>query len=92
MIRQLNINNIVCKYCNSKAVVKFGTYESKQRYWCKSCKRKFIANDSLFNMKTPANQVSSAVDMFYRGMSINDIRQHLRGFVATMFVLALAKI
>jgi putative transposase len=70
--------NVICKYCGSNATVKYGLYEGLQRYWCKSCKRKFIANDSLFRMKTPANQVSSALDMYYRGMSVNDIRQHLQ--------------
>ena len=48
-------NIVVCKYCASKDVVKYGSYESKQRYWCKVCKRKFIPNDSLFRMKTPAS-------------------------------------
>lgn len=70
-------DHIVCKYCNSDSVVKFGKLDSVQRYWCKICKRKFIPNDSLFRMKTPANQVSSALSMYYEGMSINAIRRHL---------------
>jgi transposase-like protein len=65
MDSQQNENSVVCKYCNSKTVVKYGTYESKQRYWCKSCKRKFIPNDSLFRMKTTASQVSSSLNMYY---------------------------
>jgi putative transposase len=71
-------NPVVCKYCNSNAVVKFGTYEGIQRYWCKVCQRKFRANDELYQMKTPANQVSSAVGMYYEGMSLNGIRRHLQ--------------
>jgi putative transposase len=69
--------NIICKHCGSNAIVKFGTYEGTQRYWCKSCERKFSADDYLFRMKTPANQVSSALDMYYKGMSIEDICEHL---------------
>jgi putative transposase len=69
--------NVVCKHCGSNAVVKFGTYEGVQRYWCKVCKRKFRANDHLFQMKTPYYQVSSAIDDYYKGDSINEIRDSL---------------
>ena len=66
---------IICKNCGSTLVVKFGKYNDIQRYWCKDCKRKFKADDTLFYMKTPANQVSSALNMYYEGMSIKAIRQ-----------------
>ncbi len=39
------MNNITCKYCYSPKVVKYGTFEGKQRYWCKVCKRKFVEGD-----------------------------------------------
>ncbi len=69
-----NTNSIPkCKYCGSEGVVKFGTYKGVQRYWYKVCKRKFKADDTLFHMKTPANQVSSALNMYYEGMSIKAI-------------------
>ncbi len=67
----------MCKHCGSSGVVKFGTYKGVQRYYCKVCKRKFTANDNLFHMKTPANQVSSALSMYYEGMSIKAIRRQL---------------
>jgi putative transposase len=73
----INPNTVTCKYCNSNAVVKFGTFEGIQRYWCKSCKRKFRANDHLFQMKTPYIQVASALDDYYKGDSINEIRDSL---------------
>jgi len=69
---------ITCKHCGSGGVVKFGTYKSVQRYWCKVCKRKFKADDTLFHMKTPANQISSALNMYYEGMSIKAIRRNLQ--------------
>lgn len=71
------IQDISCKYCGSKAVVKFGTFEGIQRHWCKVCNRKFRANDHLFQMKTPHYQVSSAIDNYYKGGSINEIRDTL---------------
>ena len=72
------IEDIKCKYCGSSGVVKFGTYKGVQRYWCKSCQRKFKADDTLFYMQTPANQVSSALNMYYEGMSIKAIRRQLQ--------------
>ncbi len=71
------IQDISCKYCGSKAVVKFGMFEGIQRHWCKACNRKFRANDHLFGMKTPYYQVSSALDNYYKGDSINEIRDNL---------------
>jgi putative transposase len=72
-----DIQGISCKYCGSKAVVKFGSYEGIQRHWCKACNRKFRANDHLFNMKTPYYQVSSALDDYFKGDSISEIRDSL---------------
>lgn len=72
-------SDVACKYCNSPSVVKYGLVKGTQRYFCKSCRRKFSANDRLFRMKTPANQVSSALNMYYEGVSIGGICRHLLG-------------
>ena len=66
-----------CKYCGSKSIVKYGVFQGMQYWWCKSCKHKFADNDALPEMKTPLNQVASALSMFYEGMSLNAIRRHL---------------
>lgn len=69
---------VTCKNCGSTDVVKFGSYKGVQRYFCKSCQRKFKADADLFHGKVPAEYSSSAVDMYYRGMSLKDIRSHLK--------------
>lgn len=69
---------IACKHCGSEAIVKFGTYKGVQRYFCKSCTRKFKADADAFHGKVPSEYVSSAVNMYYTGMSINEIRSHLK--------------
>jgi putative transposase len=69
---------ITCKHCGSEAIVKFGSYKGVPRYWCKVCKRKFKADNTLFHMKTPTNQISSSLNMWYEGMSQNAIRRHLK--------------
>ncbi len=69
---------ITCKYCGSEAIVKFGSYKGVPRYWCKVCKRKFKADNTLFHMKTPVNQISSTLNMRYEGMSQHAIRRQLK--------------
>ena len=66
-----------CKYCGSTNIVRYGQTGGVQYWWCKSCKRKFADNDAIAGMKTPLKQVSSALGMYYRGMSIDEIRHQL---------------
>lgn len=72
------ITKITCKNCGSEAVVKFGSYKGCQRYWCKSCQRKFKADSSPFHMKASPEHISAALSMYYSGSSISDIRNHLK--------------
>lgn len=72
------VTKVTCKNCGSDGVVKFGTYKGVQRYYCKACKRKFKADDSLFHMRVPADYISQALSMYYSGSSISDIRNHLK--------------
>jgi len=69
---------INCKYCSSSAVTKSGVYKGIQRYLCKNCRRKFKADYNLFYMRVPAKYVSCALDMYYEGLSVNNIRDYLR--------------
>ena len=66
-----------CKYCGSTNIVRYGRANAVQYWWCKDCKRKFADNDALPEMKTPMMQVAAALSMYYRGMSIDEIRGHL---------------
>ena len=72
------MGNINCKYCQSENIIKYGKYKGVQLYYCKDCGSKFKDDDTLFHMKTPANQVSSALNMYYEGMSIKAIRRNLK--------------
>lgn len=67
-----------CKNCGSTAVSKYGVYKGVQRYFCKVCKRKFKDDDNPFHMHVPANQITSALSMYYEGMSLNAIRRHFQ--------------
>jgi len=78
MIEKKTVEVITCKDCGSTAIVKYGTYKGNQRYYCKDCKRKFKDDDTQFHEKKPSQYISSAVNMYYTGMSLNDIRNHLK--------------
>lgn len=67
-----------CKYCESSNVVRFGHSKQRQRLLCRDCNRTFMDTDALAGMKTPADQVASALSMYYEGMSLNAIRRHLQ--------------
>jgi len=71
-------NNYNCKYCHSDNVVKFGTYEGIQRYWCKDCRRKFVPDRAVPKMKTPLAAVASAMSCYFGGMPLDAIQRHLQ--------------
>lgn len=80
MVSQLKIinNDVKCKYYGSPAIVKYGTHEGVQRYWCKDCKRKFVPNKALPKMKTPANVITSAMSCYFDGMPLDAIQRHVQ--------------
>jgi putative transposase len=82
MIQQLGkeIGYRRCKYCGSYRVRRYGRSRDThiQRLQCRDCGRTFMDTDSLPGMKTPADQVASALNMYYEGMSLNTIRRHLK--------------
>ncbi|MDD5093942.1 MAG: DDE-type integrase/transposase/recombinase [Dehalococcoidia bacterium] len=68
-----------CKYCESQNVVKWSkTKGRQQRLLCRQCGHTFIDNSSIQGMKTPQEQVASAMNMYYEGMSLNAIRRQLQ--------------
>lgn len=79
VIARVKYTAVICKHCRSSAhVVRYGTQKGIQQYYCKKCKRKFADNAALSGMRTPTEQVSSALSMFYEGMSLSGIRRHLQ--------------
>ena len=67
-----------CKYCSSPNLIKFGTFQGIQRYWCKDCKRKFADNKALPTMKTPIEHISTALSCYFGGMPLDAIQRHLQ--------------
>jgi len=71
-------NNVACKFCGFGHVIKFGTFNGIQRYYCKDCQRKFTELDTLPKMKTPINEIGSALNMYYGGSPIDAIQSNLQ--------------
>lgn len=69
------IEDVECKECGEDTVVKYGTRKGVQLYWCKTCKKKFTANNAMPGRRLPPEQVGAAVSMFYGGLSLREIRR-----------------
>ena len=80
-VRQVEENEtIACKCCNSLEVVKYGTKNGKQNYYCKSCKRKFVNNGDFQKLKFSSQTISLTLDLYFKGVSLRKISDHLRQF------------
>jgi transposase-like protein len=66
-----------CKYCGSKNLWLYGTYKGSQRFYCRDCKRKFAGNFALPKMRSPVSHVGDALQSYFSGMSLNEIRQNI---------------
>jgi transposase-like protein len=68
---------LTCKYCQSSHVIKYGTYKSKQRYFCRDCNRKFVDTGTIPKMQNSTRDIADTINMFYEGMSENEVRRNL---------------
>jgi len=81
--RQRMVNRYVlaedfkCKYCGSKNLWLYGKYKDSQRFYCRDCKRKFAGNFALPKMRSPVSHVGDALQSYFSGMSLNEVRQNI---------------
>jgi len=76
---------IICEKCNGKNIKKDGVRETKnrskvQRYKCKDCSYRFSIDDGFWKMKNQENKITSCMNMYYAGMSLRKIQEHLQMF------------
>jgi putative transposase len=69
-------NNPTCKYCHSSHVIKYGTSKGTQVYLCRDCNHKFLRTDTIPKMHNTTKDIAGALNMYYEGMSLNEIRRH----------------
>ena len=66
----------MCKLSLSVLEIKYGSYKGIPRYFCKDCKRKFVATDTIPKMQYSTSKVSDVLNMYYEGMSLQEIRRN----------------
>jgi transposase-like protein len=75
---------LVCKFCGSENLVKRGFRNTQrgrvQRFYCKDCKRKFVDNEGFEKMKATPQTVTIALDLYFKGISMRSIVDHLKQF------------
>ena len=74
-----------CDKCGSNEhVVKRGRrknkYVEKQTYWCKNCEHRFTPEDGFKRRCYPPKVITAAIDLYHRGLSLNQTRDHLEQF------------
>ncbi len=70
------MSEIICKYCQSENVIKYGKYKNTQYYYCKDCKHKFSNPDAIPKMQYSTSKVADALNMYYEGLSLKEIRRN----------------
>jgi len=66
-----------CKYCRSENVIKYGKYKDTQYYLCKDCGRRFVSADRIPKMQNSTKTIADALNMYYEGMSLAEVRRNL---------------
>jgi len=74
-----------CPQCSSKEVTKRGIRyterrEKIQKFYCKSCKHRFVLDNPFFRMRNKEQIITQCMDLYYSGMSFRKIAQHLQRF------------
>lgn len=73
----------LCPFCASENLIKSGLrktqFGNKQRYECKSCKKRFVLSP-IPKIKGNEKLVCLAMDCFYKGLSYRDIADQFKQF------------
>ena len=69
---------ILCKWCGSNEIKKYGVSGGTQEYYCLKCNRKFINNDNPFGKRSTFEQIGTSISSYYDGLSFADIARHLK--------------
>jgi transposase-like protein len=75
--RKLIPEDVICKFCGSDDLVRYGKYKGVQHYLCHKCGRKGTDNKALPRKKVPPEVVGAALSMYYEGLSFSAIRRQL---------------
>lgn len=79
------MQELSCPKCEGKEVTKRGiryteNREKIQKYFCKTCKHRFVLDNPFFRMRNKEQLITQCTDMYYSGMSFRKIADHLVRF------------
>ena len=60
--------------------MKYGTYGSKQRYFCKDCNHKFTEPSLIKKARYSPEVITVTLDLYFKGISLRKISDHLKQF------------
>lgn len=74
-----------CPRCKSKELIKRGYRHTEnrgkvQRFSCKKCSKRFIQQNGFYRMRNHEKKITLCLDLFYRGVSLRKIQEHLKAF------------
>ncbi|MGQ9759143.1 MAG: IS6 family transposase [Candidatus Methanomethylicaceae archaeon] len=73
-----------CKYCGSYEVIRYGSRFNKtgrkQVFKCKDCGRRYVTEDGFAGMKADSKMITSALDLYFKGISLRKVVDHLEQF------------
>src|SRR5487761_112789 len=80
VIPELNVK--ACLYCGSESIIQRGIRHNQsgdlQRYLCKSCGKRFSFNLGFEKMKATPQIISSAMQLYFTGESLRNVKKFLR--------------
>jgi len=76
---------IICEKCKGGNIKKDGVRKTKnrgyvQRYKCKDCSYRFSIDNGFWKMKNHEKKITACINMYYAGMSLRKIQEHLQMF------------
>lgn len=77
-----------CTHCGSENYIKYGKKNDKQQYMCKDCNRKFVDNLYFERLKGDPKIICLALDLYFKGVSLRKICDHLKQFYGLNIVHA----
>lgn len=79
-------NGFFCPHCESKKVVRFGCYHSRQRYLCRSCKRTFtdLSKTALHYIHNK-EKFFNTIKLMLKGYSLTKTAQKVKVSIHTAF-------
>jgi len=79
-------NGLICAHCQSENVIRYGTYNEKQRYKCKVCKRTFTDfTNSPLNMCHFIDKWPEFIECTIKGFSLRKSSNILKISYVTLF-------